>query len=52
MGGQYIVAHETETPGSYAGGTSIFGPLPFRGDSHLEMKKGAWELGLNNKKNM
>ena len=27
------------------GGTPIFGPLPFRGDS-LETKKGAWELGL------
>ena len=26
-------------------GTPIFGPLPFQGDS-LEMKKGAWELGL------
>ena len=25
------------------GGTPIFGPLPFRGDS-LEMKKGAWEF--------
>ena len=28
------------------GGTPLFGPLPFRGDS-LETKKGAWELGLN-----
>ena len=27
------------------GGTPIFGPLPFRGDS-LETKKGTWELGL------
>ena len=35
-----------EAPGSKPRwGTPIFGPLPFRGDS-LEMKKGAWELGL------
>ena len=32
------------------GGTPIFGPLPFRGDS-LETKKGAWELGLNKGEN-
>ena len=43
MGGQCIVVWEA--PGSNPGGTPIFGPLPFRGDS-LETKKGARELRL------
>ena len=41
--GQCVVVQET--PGSYPGGTPIFGPLHFRGDS-LEMKIPWWELGL------
>ena len=34
-------------PVGIQGGTSIFGPLPFWRDC-LEMKKGAWGLGLTN----
>ena len=43
-GGQCIVVRETL--GSHPGGTSIFGPLPFRGDS-LQTKNPLRELGLN-----
>ena len=43
MGGQRIVMQET--PSANPGGTPIFGPPPFQGDS-LERKNGAGELGL------